>query len=132
MTHRSFSIVAKDDKFGLAITTTYERSNKGNKHIIYDYFSAKAANNDIERLIDHFDSGKHVTSFISIYGKPQKTDFKRVRHDLSGALSGCVKKSRRKVSNKDYNLYVKKLKLASTEPLDRMSGTKFMMREIHF
>jgi hypothetical protein len=53
MTHRSFSIVAKDDKFGLAITTTYEKSNKGNKHIIYGYFSAKAANNDIERLIDH-------------------------------------------------------------------------------
>ena len=41
MTHRSFSIVAKDDKFGLAITTTYEKSNKGNKHIIYGYFSAK-------------------------------------------------------------------------------------------
>jgi hypothetical protein len=46
MTHRSFSIVAKDDRFGLAITTTYEKSNKGNKHIIYGYFSAKAANND--------------------------------------------------------------------------------------
>lgn len=124
MTHRSFSIVAKDDRFGLAITTTYEKSNKGNKHIIYGYFSAKAANNDIERLIDHFDSRKHVKSFISIYGKPQKTDFKRVRNDLSGALSGCIKKSRRKVSNKAYNLYVKNLKLASMEPLDRSEWDK--------
>jgi hypothetical protein len=89
MIHRCFSIVAKDEKFGLAITTTYEKSNKGNKHIIYGYFSAKAANNDIERLIDHFDSRKHFKSFISICGKPQKTDFKRVRNDLSGHSAGA-------------------------------------------
>jgi hypothetical protein len=39
MTHRSFSIVAKGDDFGLAITTTYEKGKKGIKHYIYGYLS---------------------------------------------------------------------------------------------
>lgn len=124
MTHRSFSIVSKDDGFGLAITTTYEKGKKGIKHFIYGYFSAKAADNDIERLTDHFEKKKHLSSFVSIYGKPLKTEFKRVRHDLSGALNGCVKKARRKVSNKAYNLYVKNMKEVYMKPLDRSEWDK--------
>jgi hypothetical protein len=124
MTHRSFSIVAKGDDFGLAITTTYEKGKKGIKHYIYGYLSPKAANSDIDRLIEHFGRKKHLSSFVSNYGKPLKTDFKRERHDLSGALNGCVKKARRKVSNKAYNLYVKNLKEAYLKPLDRCEWDK--------
>ena len=124
MTNRSFSIVAKGDDFGLAITTTYEKGKKGIKHYIYGYLSPKAANSDIDRLIEHFGRKKHLSSFVSNYGKPLKTDFKRERHDLSGALNGCVKKARRKVSNKAYNLYVKNLKEAYLKPLDRCEWDK--------
>jgi hypothetical protein len=118
MTHRSFIVVAKDDCFGLAISTSYEKSKNRNRHFIYDYFSAKA-NNDIERLKDHFKQKKFLATFVSIYGKPLKTEFKRDRHDLSGALSGCVKKARRKVSKKAYNLYVINLENAFLKPMDR-------------
>ena len=79
MTHRSFSIVAKDDKFGLAITTTYKKSSKGNKQIIYGYFSAKAANNDIEKLCQNetilpisriFRFQRRARDFIRLYISP--------------------------------------------------------------
>ena len=91
MTHRSFSIVAKGDDFGFAITTTYEKGKKGIKHYIYGYLSPKAANSDIGRLIEHFERKKHLSSFLSNYGKPLKTDLKRERHDLSGTLNGLYK-----------------------------------------
>jgi hypothetical protein len=79
MTHRSFSIVAKDDKFGLAITTTYKKSSKGNKQIIYGYFSEKAANNDIEKLCQNetilpisriFRFQRRARDFIRLYISP--------------------------------------------------------------
>ena len=46
MTHRSLSIVAKGDDFGLAVTTTYEKGKKGIENYIYGYLSPKAANSD--------------------------------------------------------------------------------------
>jgi hypothetical protein len=119
MTSRTYNVVQKQTDFWLDIFTTYAKAKSAKKKTIAGYLSYSAATSDITRFQHHIESGSRFDSFVPEHGMNPRTARKRPNEAATHGVNGIARKKQRKACNRRYNIYLKKMKLASLPALVR-------------
>jgi hypothetical protein len=86
---------------------------------VQGYLSSKAAQDDIDLISAHLDSGKHIRTFVKNVGAIKTRATRVTREQKEGALYGCVAKAVEKVARKKYKMYCKSVLKVGIVPISR-------------
>ena len=131
MTTRECAITISNGNFTISLTTKYEKGSRVQKHYFQGYNSYVAAEEDIERLLQHLSDRKRASTFIKTLESTTRGK-KRPKSFSDGKLYGSVKKKNKRETSKKYRRYLHDMSMANKVPKERNEwDAMYNVREPH-
>ena len=118
MTTRKWAITISNGNFTISLTTQYEKGSRIQKTFFQGYISYVAAEEDVDRLLQHLMDRKRVQTFQKTLESTSRGK-KRPNSFSDGTQHGAVRKLKKTDSSRKYKRYFHDMSMANKVPKGR-------------